>query len=134
LVSYSDGQPQLGFSDIRSASRLATKLQEPIPDPRRPTPEKKIQSWLIRSAIPTRGELVPLSQLLGGKFWFISDEPAINIATKDGSRIKIVSYLLLEKKMIKDGRNLLMWSLRVSGQETHSIKRWIFANYWNIPN
>ena len=98
LVSYSERQPQLEFSDIRSASRLATKLQEPIRDPKRRTPEKEIQSWLIRSAISTRGEIVSLSQLLGGKFWFISDEPAIYVVTKDGNRIKLVPDLLLVKE------------------------------------
>ena len=99
LVSYSETTPQLGFSDIRSASRLAAKLQEPIPAPRRVTPEKKLQSWLIRSAISTGGEIAPLSSLFGSRFWFSSDEIAISVVTIDGSRrMKIIGDLLLVRE------------------------------------
>ena len=101
LVSYSETTPQLGFPDIRSASRLAAKLKQPIPKPCRVTPEKKLQSWLIRSTASTGGELVPLSNLFGSRFWFVSDELAISvvaISEAKRTRKRIIADLLLVRE------------------------------------
>jgi len=96
LISYSDDTPQRGFSNIRSPSRLTTKLEVAIQPPRRLTREKRLQSWLIRSAFSNKGEMISLSRCLGGKFWLVSDEIAIKAPRDQSSNVpNLVADLLL---------------------------------------
>jgi hypothetical protein len=88
-LSCSDETPQLGFSNI-SLSDIEKILEKPLSPPKRETPEKRLQSWLIREALRTKGRLKVLDDVLGGQFWFVSDEIALKTATK-----KLVADLLL---------------------------------------
>jgi len=97
LVSYADETPQLGRSNLNSAAVLGRRLKklslDPLKPPGRPTPEKKLQSWLIRESVKNHGMVRPLNDVLGGEYWFVSDEIALNI----GPGIKVVADLLLVK-------------------------------------
>jgi hypothetical protein len=80
--------PQLGFSDI-SICDLGKIMEEQLPRPGRKTPEKRLQSWLIQGALTSGGRLKVLD-VLGGQYWFVSDEIALKTASE-----KVVADLLL---------------------------------------
>lgn len=82
--------PQLGFPNI-SIRKLQTIMKNPLPPPGRKTPEKKLQSWLIQNALKSGGRLKVLDDVLGGQYWFVSDE----IALATASKTKVVADLLL---------------------------------------
>lgn len=88
-ISCCDDTPQLGFSNI-SDCNLESKMETLLSSPRRKTPEKRLQSWLIRRALKSEGKLEPLHDVLGGQYWFVSDEIALKTASK-----KVVADLLL---------------------------------------
>jgi hypothetical protein len=79
---------------IRKIKHLERKFKErrPPAPPNRPTPEKKLQSWLIRTALESGGILKPFKGVLDGQHWFVSDEIAVQINSK-----KVVADLLLVK-------------------------------------
>jgi hypothetical protein len=87
-ISCCDDTPQLGFSI--SDCDLERKMEIPLASPRRNTPEKRLQSWLIRRALKSGGILEPLHDVLGGQYWFVSDEIALKSASD-----KVVADLLL---------------------------------------
>jgi hypothetical protein len=58
--------------------------------PKRKTPEKRLQSWLIQQALKSGGRLELLEDILGGQYWFVSDEIALNTASE-----KMVADMLL---------------------------------------
>lgn len=95
LVSCNIETPQKGYSKIHSVRDLDQKLKQTLKKPGRPTPEKKLQSWLIREALEHKGRVKPLEEVLGGgcEYWFVSDE----IAIKVNSSRKVVADLLLVK-------------------------------------
>jgi hypothetical protein len=86
LVSYHHKTPQLGKSNLQTIDHLKQSLQSlsevPLVDPGRPTPEKELQSYLIGGAVRSGGVLAPINKLLGGSFWFISDEIRLPINGK----------------------------------------------------
>jgi len=88
-ISCCENTPQLGFSKI-SIRNLGTTLEKDLTSPKRRTPEKRLQSWLIHQALKSGGRLKVLEDLLGGQYWFVSDE----IALKTGSK-KVVADMLL---------------------------------------
>jgi hypothetical protein len=94
-ISCCEVTPQRGFTKI-SKRNLQKKMATELEPPERKTPEKQLQSWLIQLALKSGGRLKLLDQILGGEFWFVSDE----IALKTGSE-KLVADLLLVR--IYDG-------------------------------
>jgi hypothetical protein len=66
-------------------------MERQLDPPRRKTPEKRLQSWLIQSALKSGGRLKLLDDLLGGQYWFVSDEIALQTASKK----KVVADLLI---------------------------------------
>jgi hypothetical protein len=88
-ISCCEKTPQLGFTNI-SISNLAKKIEKQLSPPKRPTPEKHLQSWLIQCALNSGGRLEVLDKELGGQYWFISDEIALKTASE-----KVVADLLL---------------------------------------
>jgi hypothetical protein len=89
-ISCCEQTPQLGFTNI-SVRKLGKIMEEQLPVPGRPTPEKHLQSWLIRNALESGGRLKALDDVLGGQYWFVSDEIGIDAAAKK----KVVADLLL---------------------------------------
>src|SRR4051812_26278301 len=55
-ISCCGDTPQLGFSNI-SLGNLGKKIEKCLAPPRRPTPEKHLQSWLIQQALKSGGRL-----------------------------------------------------------------------------
>ena len=88
-ISCCEKTPQRGFTKI-SIRNLREKMEKQLFPPGRNTPEKQLQSWLIQSALKSGGRLKVLDDVLGGRFWLISDE----IALKTDSE-KMVADLLL---------------------------------------
>jgi hypothetical protein len=88
-VSCCKDTPQLGFSGI-SIAKLERIIKEPLSRPKRRTPEKCLQSWLVRQALTSGGRLELLGDILGGQYWFVSDEIALKTASE-----KVVADLLL---------------------------------------
>ena len=89
-ISCSEKTPQLGFTKI-SISNLGKIMERQLDPPGRETPEKHLQSWLIQSALKSGGRLKLLDDLLGGQYWFVSDEIALQTASKK----KVVADLLI---------------------------------------
>jgi hypothetical protein len=89
-ISCCEETPQLGFSKI-SIGNLGKFMEMQLSPPGRKTPEKQLQSWLIQSALKAGGRLELLDDLLDGQHWFVSDEIAIQTASKK----KLVADLLL---------------------------------------
>jgi hypothetical protein len=88
-ISCCEETPQLGFPDI-STCKLAKIMEKRLSPPKRKTPEKRLQSWLIQQALKSGGRLEPLEDILGGQYWFVSDEIALNTASE-----KMVADMLL---------------------------------------
>lgn len=88
-VSCCENTPQLGFSNI-SIHKLERILDEQLAPPKRRTPEKRLQSWLIQHALESAGRLKPIDDVLGGQNWFVSDE----IALRTASNKKVVADML----------------------------------------
>jgi hypothetical protein len=88
-ISCCEKTPQRGFKI--SGSNLGKIMEMQLSPPGRKTPEKQLQSWLIQSASKSDGRLKLLEDLLGGQYWFVSDEIAIQTASKK----KVVADLLL---------------------------------------
>lgn len=82
--------PQRGFTKI-SISNLGKNMEKQLSPPGRKTPEKQLQSWLIQRALKSGGRLKLLDDVLGGQYWFVSDEIALTTASKR----KVVADLLL---------------------------------------
>ncbi len=97
LVSYNPKTPQLGASGLGSVHDLERELDKllknPLHGPHRDTPEKELQSWLIHEAAKHDGRMTPLNNVLGGEYWFVSDEIALQISASK----KVVADLLLVK-------------------------------------
>jgi hypothetical protein len=89
-ISCCDKTPRLGFTKI-SISNLGKIMETQLSPPGRKTPEKQPQSWLTQSALKSGGRLKPPDNLLGGQYWFVSDEIAIQTASKK----KVVADLLI---------------------------------------
>jgi hypothetical protein len=53
-----------------------------LAEPGRKTPEKELQSYLIGGSVENGGVLAPLNTLLGGTFWFVSDEIRLPVNEK----------------------------------------------------
>lgn len=110
LVSCSDRTPQLGKSRIQSVTQLARALETlqtgvwRLTSPGRPTPEKRLQSWLISCASAT-GEVAPITDAFGdgARYWFVSDEIALSNPSDANSTPKFVADMLLVKEAA-DGR------------------------------
>jgi hypothetical protein len=66
-------------------------MEKELSPPARKTPEKHLQSWLIRNVLQSGGRLKALDDVLGGQHWFVSDEIAFITAPKK----KVVADLLL---------------------------------------
>ena len=90
LISYRSDTPQLGFSGLKTEADLARVLSKPLAAPGRRTPEKELQSFLIREAVGSAGRLPSLEAILGDQLWFVTDELAF---TAYGA--KLVADLLL---------------------------------------
>jgi hypothetical protein len=86
LVSYNPRTPQRGVSGLRSVHALERALDNLLKNqlqrPGRETPEKELQSWLIREAAKHDGKVMPLNDVLGGDYWFVSDEIALSASRK----------------------------------------------------
>jgi hypothetical protein len=89
-ISCCEKTPQRGFTKI-SISNLGKFMEMQLSTPGRKTPEKQMQSWLIQSALKSGGRLKLLDDLLGGQCWLVSDEIAIQTASKK----KVVADLLI---------------------------------------
>jgi hypothetical protein len=89
-ISCCEETPQLGFPKI-SIRKLEKIMKDMLLPPGRGTPEKKLQSWLIQSALKSDGRLTLLDEGLGGQHWLVSDEIALTNASKE----KMVADLLL---------------------------------------
>jgi hypothetical protein len=89
-ISCCAGTPQRGITNI-SISNIGRNMEKQLSQPGRKTPEKQLQSWLIQSALKSDGRLTLLDDLLGGQYWFVSDEIALTTASKR----KVVADLLL---------------------------------------
>jgi hypothetical protein len=88
-ISCCERTPQLGFTKI-TIRNLEKIMEKQLSPPGRETPEKQLQSWLIQCALKSGGRLKLLDDVLGGQYWFVSDEIAIKTAS-----IKVVADLLL---------------------------------------
>jgi hypothetical protein len=88
-ISCCKDTPQRGFPKI-SVHNLRKKMKTSLDPPKRRTPEKRLQSWLIQRALKSGGRLELLDDILGGNFWFVSDEIALTTASE-----KVVADLLL---------------------------------------
>ena len=88
-VSCCEDTPQLGFTNI-SPRNVEAILEKPLSPPKRATPEKQLQSWLIQQALRSNGRLELLDHILGGQYLFVSDEIALKTASE-----KVVADLLL---------------------------------------
>lgn len=88
-ISCAKDTPQIGVSKV-SSRNLPKVVEQHLSSPKRATPEKQLQSWLIQQALQSCGRLKPLDDLLGGHYWFISDEIALRTASR-----KLVADLLL---------------------------------------
>jgi hypothetical protein len=88
-ISCCDKTPQLGFTKI-SISKLGKIMEKQLSQPGKKTPEKQLQSWLIQRALKSDGRLKMLDDVLGGQYWFVSDEIALKTASE-----KVVADLLL---------------------------------------
>lgn len=106
LVSFHPHFPQMGPYQYRwtisDASRLRKALVSEVLEPGREVPEKRLQSWLIREAAINGHVLRPLNEVLGGEYWFVSDELAIKV----GKSNKVVADMLLVR--VEDGRAQLV--------------------------
>jgi len=89
-ISCCEETPQRGFTKI-SANNLGKRLEMQLSPPKRRTREKELQSWLIQNALKSGGRLKLLEDLLGGQCWFVSDEIALQSASKQ----KVVADLLI---------------------------------------
>lgn len=106
LVSCASATPQLGFPQIGSAPNLQIKLEAlregrtEFNEPRRSTPEKHLQSWLISEAMQNNGRVEPVERALndGHSYWFVSDEIALTHQTEGSKTEKIVADLLLVRE------------------------------------
>jgi hypothetical protein len=88
-ISCCEDTPQLGFSNI-SFCDLKEIMEKHLSPPKRETPEKRLQSWLIQHALKSNGRLELLDKILGGECWFVSDEIALKTASD-----KVVADMLL---------------------------------------
>jgi hypothetical protein len=88
-ISCCEKTPQRGFTKI-SIRNLREKMEKQLSPPLRKTPEKQLQSWLIQRALKSGGRLELLDDILGGQYWFVSDEIALKTASE-----KVVADLLL---------------------------------------
>jgi hypothetical protein len=88
-ISCCEDTPQLGFSNI-SICDLKEIMEKRLSPPKRETPEKRLQSWLIQHALKSNGRLELLDKILGGECWFVSDEIALKTASD-----KVVADMLL---------------------------------------
>ena len=106
LVSFHPAFPQMGPYEYRStisdATRLRRALITTVSEPGREVPEKRLQSWFIREAAANGQMLKPLNDILGGEYWFVSDELAIEVNKSN----KVVADLLLVK--VENGRAQLV--------------------------
>jgi len=89
LISCCAETPQRGSTNI-SIRNLGKKMENQLLRPARKTPEKQLQSWLIQCAMKSGGRLELLDGILGGQFWFVSDEIALRTTSE-----KLVADLLL---------------------------------------
>lgn len=89
-ISCCETTPQRGFTKV-SVNNLGKRLEMQLSPPKRRTREKELQSWLIQNALKSGGRLKVLDDLLGGKCWFVSDEIALQTASKQ----KVVADLLI---------------------------------------
>jgi len=115
-ISCHGKTPQLG---VRLSTRDPERQikEKRLSRPARPTPEKELQSWLIRNARKSGGRLTLLGDFLGGQYWFVSDE----IAVKTKSR-KIVADLLLVK-IDAEGQACLVNAELKSGRVMETFKQ-----------
>ncbi|WJR76063.1 hypothetical protein [Bradyrhizobium sp. NP1] len=106
LVSCANSTPQLGFSNITSASTLRNKLdalkdgRSKLEPPSRDTPEKSVQSWLILQAMENDGHVKSIEHALDDdhSYRFVSDEIALSVPNAIGLSEKpkrVVADLLL---------------------------------------
>jgi hypothetical protein len=103
LVSFAASASQLGWSGIKSAARLERLLVQlqsgeiQLEQPGRKTPEKSLQSWLIRQAAGQHAKISAIGAALndGHSYWFLSDEIAL---TDPESNERIVADLLLMRE------------------------------------
>ena len=97
LVSFHPKSPQMGpnnyHSRISNAASLRRAVKTEVLEPGRKVPEKRLQSWLIREAWANGQIMKSLNDVLGGEYWFVSDELAIKINESN----KVVADLLLVK-------------------------------------
>jgi hypothetical protein len=100
LVSCGEATPQLGFSGLHGEADLLRRLPQELRPPRRLTPEKDLQSALIREAARNGGRLPSLSRVFGDEWFFVTDE----IALRDGLR-KFVADMLF----VRVDREGLAW-------------------------
>lgn len=140
LVSCSSSTPQLGFSDITNATGLKKKLealkQEKISlePPRRKTPEKALQSWLISQAITNGQQLKSLDAVLkdGHSYRFVSDEISLKVSDDPhppGSRYRAVADLLLIRTNDQGESEIVNVELK-SQRSTETFKQ--IDNFWEF--
>lgn len=92
LISCANDTPQGGTGGLHTIHELQNALQIVLPLPNRNVPEARLQSWLIRNALATPGRtMTPVSNALGGMFYFVSDE----ICLMDENGVAIRADLLL---------------------------------------
>jgi len=87
LISISKKKPELGFSSIRTEKTILSKIDDlkEKDEPKRPTPEKVLQSWIIKNAIKNN-YILPC----GDDIKFITSEMAVY----DKSNKRIVNDIL----------------------------------------
>ncbi|MEA2050201.1 MAG: hypothetical protein U9O56_05680 [Campylobacterota bacterium] len=87
LISISKNKPELGFSSIRTEKTILSKINDlkEKDKPKRATPEKVLQSWIIQNAIKNN-YILPC----GDEIKFITSEMAVY----DENKKRIVNDIL----------------------------------------
>lgn len=88
LISISKEKPEIGFPGLKTEGAVLRKIDEweSLKRPDRPTPEKKIQAWLIKNAVNHENHYLKF----GDKIKFITSE--LSLIHNDGK--KVVSDIL----------------------------------------
>jgi hypothetical protein len=118
LVSCADDAPQRGFSGLKSVAHLKgglialQNMPEALKNTGRGTPEKKLQSWLLRSTLSAARELTALPKNAGDRYWLVSDEVALTTQSNENEKRRIVADMLLVKENAEGAAQLVSVELK----------------------
>lgn len=81
VLSCNSNMPQMGVPPFSSLTKLEAAIRAfpagKVAGPKRPTPEKALQSFILRSAMDQSGQLHLMQGGGTAKYWLVSDEIAL---------------------------------------------------------